>query len=254
MRLLVISNLFPPHVLGGYEIVCAQVCEELARRGHRITVLTSDHGVTGQERDDPYPVHRRLQIYQPFGETGRLLRGRRLQVGRRSHRITRELIASERPEQIFVWSLLRLTLGPARAALESSIPTAFTFNDENIAGYLPVPFAPTPRRLLGWLADRVAIPQITLRGLQLSRSTCISAQLKSKLVAAGVPVDSSRVIYQGIPIERFPLKSPRPFSRPAKVLFTGQLVPMKGIPTLIEGIRPTTRVPRRAEQRLQPQA
>ena len=41
MKILVISNLFPPNVLGGYEVGCASIVSELAARGHHVTVLTS---------------------------------------------------------------------------------------------------------------------------------------------------------------------------------------------------------------------
>lgn len=41
MKILVISNFFPPNVLGGYEVGCAEIVSELAARGHQITVLTS---------------------------------------------------------------------------------------------------------------------------------------------------------------------------------------------------------------------
>lgn len=40
MRLLVISNFYPPHSIGGYELVCAQVVDWLASRGHTLLVLT----------------------------------------------------------------------------------------------------------------------------------------------------------------------------------------------------------------------
>jgi hypothetical protein len=41
VKILVVSNLFPPDVLGGYEILCAQVCRALRARGHEVRVLTS---------------------------------------------------------------------------------------------------------------------------------------------------------------------------------------------------------------------
>lgn len=33
MRLLFLSNLYPPQVLGGYEMTCARVAEAMAARG-----------------------------------------------------------------------------------------------------------------------------------------------------------------------------------------------------------------------------
>ena len=235
MRILIISNLFPPHVLGGCEILCGQICDALRVRGHEISVLTSDHGASAVElAAAPAKVHRRLRLYKDFDAPGRLHRARRWAVGRESYRIARELIASEQPEVIFIWNLLRLTVGPARAAHDSGVPTAYTFNDENIASYLPVPLSLSPRRIAGWALDHSLLADNTLRGLDFAWSTCISAQLKSKLLAARVPVQAARVIYQGIPVARFPVKEPRPFSCPAKILFAGQLVPSKGIATLIE--------------------
>ena len=41
MRILVISNLYPPNVLGGYEVGCARMVEQLRKMGHEIVVLTS---------------------------------------------------------------------------------------------------------------------------------------------------------------------------------------------------------------------
>ena len=240
MRILVISNLFPPHVLGGCELLCGQVCELLAAQGHEITVLTSDHETAGDERG-AFPVLRRLGLVQRFGEPGRLLRGRRLRVGRASARTTRQVIAAVRPELIFVWNLLRLTVAPARAAQASGLPVVYSFNDENVASYLPVPFAPSARRLAGFLLDRTLLSGGTLRGLDLSWSTCVSAQLKSKLLARGVAAGEARVIYQGIPIEQFPAREPRAAGRPARALYAGQLVESKGIPTLVDAAHAVAR-------------
>lgn len=45
LRVLVISNLFPPHYLGGYELACADVSASLRRRGHEVHVVCGMHGV-----------------------------------------------------------------------------------------------------------------------------------------------------------------------------------------------------------------
>ncbi|MBA2354945.1 MAG: glycosyltransferase family 4 protein, partial [Acidobacteria bacterium] len=41
MRVLVVSNLFPPAAIGGYEIGASWLCRELARRGHTVTVCSA---------------------------------------------------------------------------------------------------------------------------------------------------------------------------------------------------------------------
>jgi glycogen synthase len=41
VRILVVSNLYPPDIIGGYEVACAQMVAELKHRGHEVRVLTA---------------------------------------------------------------------------------------------------------------------------------------------------------------------------------------------------------------------
>ena len=45
MRILFLTNFYPPYEVGGYEQLCRDVAVRLADRGHSYAVLTSDHGV-----------------------------------------------------------------------------------------------------------------------------------------------------------------------------------------------------------------
>ena len=60
MRILIVSNLYPPHVLGGYELACRNVVEGLRDRGHDVDVLTSCAPVS--TNDDPPWVHRAMAL------------------------------------------------------------------------------------------------------------------------------------------------------------------------------------------------
>ena len=51
MRILLLSNLYPPHVLGGAEIVARDYASELQKLGHDVTVLTSTYGLSHTEQD-----------------------------------------------------------------------------------------------------------------------------------------------------------------------------------------------------------
>ena len=65
MRILVITNLLPPHHLGGYELNCALVSKALAARGHEVRILTSDHGLNGNPPPSGEPhVERSLRIHR----------------------------------------------------------------------------------------------------------------------------------------------------------------------------------------------
>ena len=45
MRILFLTNYFPPHELGGQGRSCLEVFDGLTARGHECIVLTSMHGV-----------------------------------------------------------------------------------------------------------------------------------------------------------------------------------------------------------------
>jgi len=54
MHVLMVNNIYPPIMAGGAELVVADLCEGLVRRGHRVTVVST----CGPEME-PYPVEER---------------------------------------------------------------------------------------------------------------------------------------------------------------------------------------------------
>ncbi|AJM78120.1 glycosyltransferase family 4 protein [Rathayibacter toxicus] len=70
LRMLFISNLYPPQVLGGYEMTCARVAEAMAARGHTVRVLTSPTYLPPERTT--VEVHRTLSLrtYFPLPDTG----------------------------------------------------------------------------------------------------------------------------------------------------------------------------------------
>ena len=62
MRILFLSNFYPPASRGGYEQWCQEVADGLRSKGHAVVVLTSDHGKSGLQTSDPAWVHRSLHL------------------------------------------------------------------------------------------------------------------------------------------------------------------------------------------------
>jgi glycogen(starch) synthase len=59
VKILVLSNLYPPDFLGGYELACAQVVDALRHRGHDVQVLTAAPRLSAPF--EPH-VHRRFEL------------------------------------------------------------------------------------------------------------------------------------------------------------------------------------------------
>jgi hypothetical protein len=110
MKILVVTNLYPPNSLGGYERLCATLANALAERGHAVRVLTSAHG-GGKTAPDPIPVDRMLRllassrsIYEPFeGGTAE-----REVVIEENGAVLRRCVEGFRPETILAGNLMFL--------------------------------------------------------------------------------------------------------------------------------------------------
>jgi glycosyltransferase involved in cell wall biosynthesis len=231
VRILVISNLYPPEVLGGYEILCHQVCQDLIRRGHQVLVLTTGQG-------DQAGVSRQLRLVAPFSRPAHRDRLATFRCHWHNRRVTAQTIDRFAPDVVFFWSQLRLSLGSLRAVQDQGCKALYTLNDDHLKGYLPAPWKSSPRGLLAWLLDRTMARHLTLQGITLPALVAISEKLKSNLLELGVPVAHSAVVYQGIPVEKFPLKAnPGSLGSPTRLLYAGQLHHYKGVHTLLQALQ-----------------
>lgn len=60
MRILVVTNLYPPFHKSGYELGCEDIAHSLKSRGHHIQVLTSTYGIQEPQTFDD--MHRVLTV------------------------------------------------------------------------------------------------------------------------------------------------------------------------------------------------
>ncbi|NJL92016.1 MAG: glycosyltransferase family 4 protein [Coleofasciculaceae cyanobacterium SM2_1_6] len=76
LKILVINNLFPPQVVGGYERAIADYARRLHDRGHEVLVLTANvEGLTtsydqSQNQPEPMPLKRCLTLWGTWGTKG----------------------------------------------------------------------------------------------------------------------------------------------------------------------------------------
>jgi glycosyltransferase involved in cell wall biosynthesis len=117
LRILVISNLYPPAVAGGYEVECSGVVEHLRQR-HEVLVLTSTRGRVDREKS----VARLLPPVPP----GSRLRSLRAPLDAlRAARATRRVLAAFRPELVYVWNGAQIPQAAIRVAETAGVPVAY---------------------------------------------------------------------------------------------------------------------------------
>jgi len=228
MKILVVSNLYPPDTRGGYEILCQQVCERLARLGNQVDVLTTGDGE--RESQNAVSVRRDLKLLKDFDEPLELKRAKCGAVAASNEEVTGAAIAELRPDVVFVWSQLRLTLGAARAAEASGVPILYSLNDEHLVGYVPRGGSISPMALTRSVADHTVFRGETTLGLELEEAICISDLLNQRLEDRGLHVQRTTILHQGIPVDSFPVKEhPGELHDPVRLLYVGQLHDYKGV-------------------------
>jgi glycosyltransferase involved in cell wall biosynthesis len=265
MKVLMISEYFPPETKGGGEISAFLLAKELVKSGVEMHVLTSYFGGKKKEVMDGVVVHRRLT-------TGRnpvkLLDNLKRRVSfERS--LVRELVLVDKEEKFDIIHCMNITsinavrlkkrLGK-RFILHVNSPVLFcpkgtlmykeretcdrectlaTFVDcylsSNLVGKMEL------KPVLKYNPAFVyAIRRNFVRNFRLMREfdhyMPISEYMKKRLLLVGIPEEKITVVYNIVELDRF-LKLKPPNNKVPKILYLGEFSKPKGVPVLVEALK-----------------
>jgi glycosyltransferase involved in cell wall biosynthesis len=247
MRILFLSNFFPPARPGGYTQWCHEVAERLARRGHTIGVLTSCY----EREKAPAGEHNIFRLLHLEGDLNYYQPLHFFTRWKKQHR--ENLVALEQtvkdfaPDLIFVWGMWALSkalpalaeqLLPGRVVyyLSDYWASALDMHTTYWQSATQHGLMQTPKRVLG----KVAMSMLAKEGqpdLKLEHVICVSASVRDLLVEAGLPIQHALIIHGGTDVERFLGIHRRDYaSGHLKLLYAGQLVGHKGVHTAIEAM------------------
>ena len=127
MRILVITNLYPPHHAGTFDLRCESVVNNLKLRGHQVQVLTSTHGMKLAQQGGE--VERRLLLNGVYDHD--LVTGyndlKKIEI--QNHEILRDAIASFLPEVVHIYSLFGLSKSFIFSLRHCGVPTVYDVAD-----------------------------------------------------------------------------------------------------------------------------
>lgn len=227
MRLLVITNLYPPQELGGYGRSIADFAWGLQQRGHQLQVLTSDAPYLGQgaaRGPSGELVCRQLQLLGSYqGGLQRLQDPAALAaVQEHNQACVAGWLAQGPWDGVLVGNLDLLGPELLQPLLQAGLPV------QHHVGFVSPPFA---------LQQLPQAPSYQL--------VPASEAVRAGLLQAGFPVAQAPVVYPGARCELFGPQAtglPRPLpadgspARPLKVGFAGLLMGSKGPHTLLEAL------------------
>ena len=279
MKILFVSNLYPPHYLGGYEVHCARVVDALREAGGwELCVLTSTYGLPPGPSGRPRPIRDEVngvpvlrQLHQYAAGPQPSLRPWTLFQARRELHDARQFVSvldSFRPDVVSWWNMMWFSKTLLPIVHARGIPDVHYIDDlwmiqeygpagEPAAAFWaglwegqwgPTAARPILRRLGRWWEARVAAEGLpTRRFPNQPRHVCfLSEYLRTLHRAAGMDFPSSEVIHGGVPAGPFhaPVRDRALGSGPLRVLYAGQVTPDRGVHTVVEalaGMDPATR-------------
>jgi glycogen(starch) synthase len=232
MRILVISNLYPPVVRGGYEVLCAETVKRLRGR-HEVMVLTSR-----ADEAPPEPRVTRALELMPAGKGNAL---RAPLVALQAARATRRLIKEFRPELIFVWNGANLPQAAIRVAEYSGVPVAYSIAEHWFGGlyrrdqFMRHLFPDDSGLRALWGAVVRAVNRHPSLRLEVERKVPASICWVSDALRRGTDTPATieplveRVIYTGVhDPELWSSLERRPPTDPPTIAFVGRLEEQKG--------------------------
>jgi glycosyltransferase involved in cell wall biosynthesis len=230
MKILVLSNFYPPEVVGGYELACAQAVEALRRVGHEVLVLTA--AARGYAGPEPH-VRRAFSITDIWNLESmarrpavaqRLMDAESRLINAFNVRALAEAVDAFRPDVAYVHNLTGLGgLGLMAALGHLGVPWAWQLGDS-----VPSYCCSLWGQVVPALAERFGAE---VRGTFIA----VSSRLVEEIEGLGVPLNGRvELLPYWIDGEPGPVPRRRVRNGPLRVVSAGRLTPYKGIDVLIE--------------------
>ena len=250
MRVLVVTNMYPPHHYGGYELSCQDTVRRFRARGHEVSVLTSTIRVEGVEtsRDqDGGKVWRELELYwhdhillSPPLRT-------RLAMERHNQQALERALATARPQVVSVWNMGAASLGLLTTISKRRLPMVFVIGDDwpcyaqRLDAWSRL-FRGPVRKAAGRLVESVIGVPASVPDIGAMGACCFNSEAMRRAArqCGAVPDGRTGIVYSGIEATDFPIAAddaPLPTqSWRGQLLYVGRLDERKGVDTVVRGL------------------
>ena len=244
LRILVVTLDYPPPSTGGYGVMAADVCDELVRRGHDVTVLTGADDVARESAAHGPRVLRVLRTYYQDGECVYPPLDAAAAFERHNLTALDMCLRAHRPDVVSFWHMGAMSLNMISRAADQGFPIVFVVADDWLVygtwadGW--------QRRFLDRFeeaqhhADDVAratgLPTSPPNVWQLGHVSFASDFTRTRaLASAGNPSSRTSVIHPGL-ADAFFAQRASSFAWNDQLVWVGRLIESKGILTALRAL------------------
>ncbi len=243
LRVLVVTNMYPPHSYGGYEQSCRDVVTRWRARGHQVLVLTGTVRVPGAgdgTEEDPALVRRQLRLYWDQHRIVDPPVARRPAIELANARSFADAVRQFRPDVVSAWAMGALSLSLLTRAGRAGLPVVPVVCDEwpvygpEVDAWLrPLHRRPALRRAAAMVSGLpTALPDLDALGPSCFISDWLLGECRRR---SPWRFDDATVVYSGYQADEFPARAADPPWR-WRLLYAGRIDPRKGIDTAVRAL------------------
>src|SRR5687768_13678083 len=131
MRVLSIGNMYPPHHLGGYELMWQSNVQYLRNHGHTVRVLTTDYESPRVDDDVcDEDVHRQLRWYWRDHAWPKLSLRERWRLERHNQSVLKKHMGELKPEVVAWWAMGGMSMALIESVKQMGIPAVAMVHDD----------------------------------------------------------------------------------------------------------------------------
>ncbi|MDD5530070.1 MAG: glycosyltransferase [bacterium] len=247
MKILAISNFYPPYYMGGYELRAQNILNGLKRRGHKVFVLTSTYGINKISiKENVYRIFNYKHKFPiSFMET--------LLEEIKETREFKKVIKKLQPDLIYVFNMRFMSKSLLKKAYSLKIPVVYDIGDywlidNSLWGkwldfwqYSPRFFITRFIKLkLSGVVKRLNItPLLPVDVIPFDKKYIyfVSEFVKNVHIKKGLGVKDASVFHHGLNMGSIVVRENKGFvSLPLKLLYVGAVIHNKGVHTIVDAL------------------
>ena len=256
VRIVVLTNAYPPASMGGYELLCQEHVASMRARGHQVVVLTvagAESASSEPEMGDAGETVLRVLDFHWAAFSHRRPSGLRLFAGERRQRLLLgRVIAEHRPDAAMVWSMAAVSKSLLAVLHADRLPVVTVVEEHwpmwDIAGdaWLALWQGPLRPRALRGVRKAVAavvsrsVAPTDVRPVLRAMFPVYCSEYMRTVIEDAVPELRGRgvVSLNGIKAELFHNSrlDTDPFRTPIRLLYSGRVERRKGVHTAIAAL------------------
>ena len=245
MRIVRLINLYPPYIVGGYEMLTRDIVEELTARGHEVHVLTA----CGRQLAGMPRVHQAFD-YSLDDKDALFRGGRKLTPAElfkhhifdaNTYRDVRRVVRQLHPDLIIADNLYMASVAPLLAVRDMPCPVLAHAADKwliyQLRDWGPVVGPQTGLRKAVVGAVRTLVQHPLAHWVRLDGIITVSDFIRKFYVDAGFPSDRLETGYLGVDTRDMAPRSPYTLHDPVRLVFAGGLWEGKGPQVAVTALR-----------------